>query len=182
MPQGPTTNYQGGQSMVRNNPAAESWGAFVRKHMAALGMKQAELRRAMEAEGFPISRQAASQWFNGENAADPNMATIVATVLHADPAEALRAAGYAIAVERMRPDRGDNDATHRAVIDEPVDPTIEEILGMTFLGAKVRRALIDQYLADKAVADQMKEDARQRARNLAKAWSTNGDDSNDSAA
>ena len=168
MPQGPTITYQGGPPMVRSNPAAESWGAFVRARLAALGMSQADFRRAMEHEGFPISRQAASQWFNGENAADANAATVAAAVLRADPAEAMRAAGYATAVDRMRPG-GDG---HRAA--QPVDPIVEEIMGMTHLGIKVRRALVAQYLQDQ-------EDARHRARKLARAWG-DSDNSDDSAA
>lgn len=161
--------------MARSNPAAESWGAFVRLRLAALGMSQADLRRAMEAEGYPISRQAASQWFNGENAADPNMATIVATALRADPGDAMRAAGYATAVDRMRPDGNSLDGTPTEAA-RPVDPIIEEIMGMTHLGPKVRQALVAQYLADQ-------EDARRRARNLAKAWAgeNNGDSDNSAA-
>jgi len=155
MPQGPTITYQGGQPMVRSNPAAESWGAFLRARLAALGMSQADFRRAMEREGFPISKQAASQWFNGENAADANTATVAASVLQADPAEAMRAAGYATAVERMR--LGGN--AQRAA--QPVDPIVEEIMAMTHLGIKVRQALVTQYLTDQ-------EDVRRRARNLAR--------------
>lgn len=152
--------------MARSNPAAERWGAFVRARLAALNMSQADLRRAMEAEGFPISRQAASQWFNGDNAADPNMAAVAAGPLRVTPATALREAGYGVAVDRLLPGNGEAEKA-----TEPADPIAEEIMGMTFLGLKVRQALLAEHRADK-------EDSARRLRDLAKSWGAqNGDDS-----
>lgn len=166
MPQGPTIYYQGRRPMARSNPTAERWGEFVRTRLALLGMSQADLRRAMEAEGHPISRQAASQWFKGENAADPNMAAVAAAPLRVTPATAMREAGYGVAVDRLLAGAGDSE---KAV--DAADPIAEEIMGMTFLGLKVRQALLAEHLADK-------EDSARRLRNLAKAWAAqNGDDS-----
>jgi len=165
--------------MPRTNPAAESWGAFIRTHFAKLRMNQAEFRRRMDAEGYDISKQTASQWFNGENAPDANKVLTVASILDASDADALRAAGYAPVAERIERGSAENAGEDRAAAREAVDPIIEDIMGMTHLGLKVRQALISQYLAEQEEADLRRESerkrARQRARDLARALPAEGD-------
>jgi len=164
--------YQGGHPVPRTNPAAESWGVFMRASAERLLMNQAEFRRRMDAEGYDISKQTASQWFNGENAPDANKVLAAAFVLEAEDADALRAAGYVPVAERIERGNvkgaGENDRAG----DKAADPVIEEIMGLTHLGLKVRQALVAQYLADQ-------EEVRRRARSLARAWDREDGDNGD---
>jgi transcriptional regulator with XRE-family HTH domain len=156
--------YQGRRTVARN-PAAASWGVFLRSHLANRNLNQAEFGRRMEAAGYPISKQTASQWYNGENAPDANMALAVAAALGAQDTDALRAAGFDPVARRIAQGNAKPEA------QDPTDPIISEIMAMEHLGLKVRKALIAQYLADQ-------EAARRRAQDLARAWAgQNGDDS-----
>lgn len=147
-------SYQGRRNVARK-PAAESWGAFMRSHLAKLKMDQADFGRRMDAAGYGISKQTVSQWFNGANAPDANTVLAVAEVFGAQDTEALRAAGFDPVAQRLERRRVGGEPT------EPIDPVIQEIMNLTHLGLKVRQALVDQYLADQ-------EDVRRRTRNVAK--------------
>jgi hypothetical protein len=87
--------------MARTNPAAETWGAWLRPLLAELDVSQAEFGKRVVAAGGTAKKQTVSQWYNGANAADPNNAVIVADVLGASRADALRAAGYGIVADAV---------------------------------------------------------------------------------
>lgn len=165
--------YQGGHPVPRTNPAAEGWGVFMRTHFAKQKMNQAEFRRRMDAEGYDISKQTASQWFNGENAPDANKVLAAASVLEARDADALRAAGYTPVAKRIEQGNAEGAGSDRNAAGA-VDPVIEEIMGMNHLGLKVRQALVSQYLADQ-------EEVRRRARSLASVWDLREDGDNGDA-
>lgn len=147
-------SYQGRRNVARSNPAAKSWGVFMRSHLARLKMSQADFQRLMDAAGYGISKQTVSQWANGENAPDANTALAVAQVMGAHDVEALRAAGFDPVADRIER-RGIETEPN-----EPIDPVIQEIMALP-LGLKVRQALVAQYLADQ-------EEVRRRARNTSK--------------
>jgi len=164
--------YQGRRTVARNNPAAESWGAFMRSHLASQRLNQAEFRRRMAAAGYDISKQTASQWANGENAPDANMVLAAAQVLNARDTDALRAAGFDPVAERLEQQGADGAGADQG---NPVDPVVEEIMGMKHLSLKVRRALIDDYLDDRAQSER-------RARNMAQRLSEHGGSEDDDEA
>lgn len=157
--------------MARNNPAAESWGAFMRSRLAALQLNQAEFRRRMGAEGTDISKQTASQWANGDNAPDANTVLAVAQVLEARDTDALRAAGFDPVADRLEKQGTEGAAEPQG---EPADPVIEYIMGMTGLSMKNRQTLVKEYLEDQALI-------RRRARNMAQRLAAHGDDDSDEA-
>lgn len=152
--------YQGRRNVARK-PAAESWGAFMRSHLAKLKMDQADFGRRMDAAGYGISKQTVSQWFNGQNVPDANTVLAVAQVFDAQDTEALRAAGFDPVAQRIEKQRADTGAA------EPIDPVIQEIMSMMNLSLKHRQILVDEYLADQ-------ESVRRRARNVAKAANEHG--------
>ena len=132
--------------MPRTNPAARTWGEYIRSRMSALGMTQADLRRRMEDLGEPISRQAASQWYNGENAADPDSALLVAVALEEDaPETAMRAAGYARIADALS-----GKPLHAGLAPEPVDEGIRLILASTHLDDDGKADAIAHYKRRKA--------------------------------
>lgn len=147
-------SYQGRRNVARSNPAAKSWGVFMRSHLARLKMSQADFQRLMDAADCGVSKQTVSQWANGENAPDANTALAVAQVMGARDVEALRAAGFDPVADRIEHRASETEPT------EPIDPVIQEIMALP-LGAKVRQALVAQYLADQ-------EEVRRRARNTSK--------------
>jgi transcriptional regulator with XRE-family HTH domain len=148
-------SYQGRRNVARNNPAAETWGAFMRSHLAKLKMNQADFGRRMEATGYGISKQTVSQWVNGENAPDANTALAVAQALGAQDAEALRAAGFGLVADRLENRDADTAGS------EPIDPVIQEIMGMTNLSLKFRQTMVAEYLAGQ-------EEIRRRYRSVSK--------------
>lgn len=139
------------------------WWSWLEARMQERDVTAAELERL---SGGEITSAQVSSWKKGPHGASPEKAIIAAELLQADVADALRAAGHNTVARVVDPD---------ATPVRQVDPIITEIMDMTFLGLKVRKALVDQYLADK-------EEAQQRARKLAKAWSVEGDDSDNPAA
>ena len=134
-------SYQGRRNVARNNPAAETWGAFMRSHLARLKMSQADFGRRMDDAGYGVSKQTVSQWANGENAPDANTVLAVTQVLGAQDTEALRAAGFGLVADRLE------GLSAGAPGSEPIDPVVQEIMGMTNLSLKNRQAMVDDYLA-----------------------------------
>jgi transcriptional regulator with XRE-family HTH domain len=161
--------------VARSNPAAESWGVFMRSRMAAMKLNQAEFRRRMAAAGNDISKQTASQWANGDNAPDANTVLAVAQVLEARDTDALRAAGFDPVADRLEKQGVEGGGALRG---EPVDPVIDYIMGMAELSMKFRQTLIDEYLEDQATI-------KRRARNMAQRLASrtgDGDDSDEAGA
>ena len=133
--------------MARDNTNARTWGEYVRSRMTALGMTQADLRRRLEELGEPISRQTASQWYKGDNAADPDTVPVVSIALEDEsPDEALRAAGLARIADAIagRPLR------IAGAPPEPVDDGIRIILANSQLDADQKADAIAHYKRRKA--------------------------------
>lgn len=133
------------------------WWLWLDEQLRAQGITAAELERRSNGE---ITSATISYWKAGPHSAAADKAIRVAEVLGAEPAEALRAAGHKSIADLV----GSGSAR--------VDPMITEIMGMKHLGMKVRQALITQYLADQ-------EEARRRARQMAKTWAQVDDDDDD---
>lgn len=162
--------------MARNNPAAESWGAFMRSHLASSRSdrspnrpNQADFRRRMDAAGYDISKQTVSQWANGENAPDANTVLVVAEVLGVRDTDALRAAGFdpvADRLERQGVEAGQPQG-------EPADPVVDFIMSLADLSMTARQTLVDEYLEEQAL---IRRYARKKAQRRALQVADDGDD------
>lgn len=133
--------------MPPTNPKALRWAAWLNRHLELRGnMRQIDL---VEASGHRLKAANVSKWVAGTNAADADGAVIVANVFHVPAHEALRAASHPEIADLVDPavNPGASD-----VVPRPVDPIVEEIMGWTHLGMKVREALIGQYRADREAA------------------------------
>jgi transcriptional regulator with XRE-family HTH domain len=102
-------------------------------------VNQADLRRLLERVGVDVGRQTISQWFNGDNVPAPNTVALIARVLQADPAEALREAGHNVVVDTLRRPPGTPDPV------EPPDPYIQQILDDPLLPDDVKPRVIAYY-------------------------------------
>jgi transcriptional regulator with XRE-family HTH domain len=118
-------------------------------------MSQADFQRLMDAADYGISKQTVSQWASGENAPDANTVLAVAQVLGAQDTEALRAAGFDPVADRIERRGTGPEPT------EPIDPVIQEIMGITNLSLKFRQTMVADYLAGQ-------EEIRRRYRSVSK--------------
>lgn len=143
--------------MARTNPQAERFSAWLRPIMEDRRVNQADLRRLLEGVGVEAGRQTISQWFNGDNVPTPNTVALIAQVLRADPAEALRQAGHNIVVDKLQRNAGAPDPI------EPSDPYIRQILEDPLLPEDVKPRVIAYY---RRRMQQIQDDVREYGHDL----------------
>jgi transcriptional regulator with XRE-family HTH domain len=115
------------------------------------GVSQADLRRSLERAGIEAGRQTISQWVNGENVPAPNTVVVIAQVLRAAPAEALRQAGHGVVVDTLQAGAGKPENT------DPLDPYIRQILDDPLLPDDVKPRVVAYY---RRRIQQIQDDAR----------------------
>lgn len=116
------------------------------------GTKQQDVARAAR-----VGNSAVTKWRKGVNTAEADAAGRVAVFFGRSPVEAMRAAGHYELLDLLGV--GDRD-------ESIVDPIAAEIMSWTYLGIKVRQALLERYRADtraaleeaRAMADRMRND------------------------
>lgn len=140
---------RGGRHMARTNPNAQRFGAWLRPLLAAHGWSQTDLRRRMEAEGEDVGRQTVSQWVTGTNVPGTDYIILMAQLLHADPAQALRAAGLKRTADWAEGRQAGTDEPA-----EPADPKIEAIMADPNLPGDVKERVVAFYLRKKRQADE----------------------------
>lgn len=130
----------------REEPTA--WWGWLDQKLREADLNGADLVRLSDGS---FRQTTISFWRHGRSSASPETAVLVAKLLRANPAEALRAAGYDTLADLVDP-----SVSSLA----PDDPIVQEILNMRHLGMKVRLALIEQYKKDR-------DDVERRVRDLA---------------
>lgn len=144
--------------MARTKPEAQRFGAWLRPLLVARGLNQTDLRRLLETAGEEVGRQTISQWVNGLNVPETDSIILIAQILRADPAEALRAAGLTRTADLIE-GRG-----AELIADvEPPDPVIERILADPNLPADLKPRVVTYYLRRK---QQAVEDAQEFTQGL----------------
>lgn len=126
--------------MARINPAGQSWGRWFAPRFRATGQTGTEFADRVVEAGGKASKQAVSQWANGENTAEPNTAVVIATLLGEDPADALRAAGYGIVADAMGGKLHLADAR-----PAPLDEGIRRVLAREDLTPERQARIIENY-------------------------------------
>lgn len=116
------------------------------------GTKQQDVAKSAR-----VGNSAVTKWRKGVNTAEADAAGRVAVYFGCSPVEAMRAAGHYELLELLGV--GEQD-------EAIADPIAAEIMSWTYLGIKVRQALLERYRADtkaalneaRAMADRMRND------------------------
>jgi transcriptional regulator with XRE-family HTH domain len=126
--------------MTRPSTARQSWRAWFEPRFKATGLSGNEFADRILEAGGKASKQAVSQWANGENTAEPNSVVIIATLFDEDPAEALRAAGHGIVADVVA-----GTLRLAGARPTPLDEGIRRILARDDLTPKRQARIIESY-------------------------------------
>lgn len=134
-----TATRQGGHNVKRPATSAD-FSAWLRPRMLAAGLSQTDLRKRLEDVGIEAGKQTVSQWYNGGNTPVPDTVVVIAQILGAPPAEALRRAGHTRVAELL-----DRTAQEHPPAEQPMDPVIEKILNDPNLPSDLKDRAIAFY-------------------------------------
>lgn len=126
-----------------------TWPTWLRDHLDRRGWRAADLTRA---SGGKFTSSYISRWLKGEMGASAEAAADIAELLGADPAEALRAAGFdrLASLVSARPWAG-------TVTERSEDPMLEWIESRPNLTRRQKRLLVQQWEAMMRVAEAVSE-------------------------
>lgn len=126
--------------MARPTPARQSWRTWFEPRFKATGLSGSQLADLIVEAGGKASKQAVSQWANGDNTAEPNTVVVIAMLWDEDPAAALRAAGHGIVADAV-------GGTLRlaGARPEPIDAGILRVLARDDLTRERQARIIRSY-------------------------------------